>query len=297
MTWRLLAVAIVVATTVAHAPPAFASTRSMGLHALVAPSESEVERARELYENGRRLFEEGSYEGAILAFERAYELSGEGNLLYNIALAYDRLEQFDRAIEYLDRYRGLAPASERDELRRRRDSLQKRLEKQRARAAEAGERVQDGGDEDTSDDTSEPAFAPIASDTPEPTPSAPRRSRIYGPAAWGLTATAAVGFAIGIGFGVGSVTRANDAQDECIDGLCPTAARADVDASRRHAIVADVGFAVGALAAIGVVTVVAVKAVRAKREREVGTQASRRHEGPRRRVAAELTGSGLRLRF
>ena len=48
-------------------------------------------RAKELYENGAALYEEGRYEEAILAWEEAYRLSSRPVLLFNIANAYERL--------------------------------------------------------------------------------------------------------------------------------------------------------------------------------------------------------------
>jgi tetratricopeptide (TPR) repeat protein len=68
-----------------------------------------LKRAEELYRNGERLYTEGSYESAILAFQESYELSKEPQLLYNIGNAYERLGDFANSRRYLDQYRAFAP--------------------------------------------------------------------------------------------------------------------------------------------------------------------------------------------
>ena len=54
-----------------------------------AQANSDEVRAKELYRNGERLYEEGLYEDAVVAWERAYELSERPLLLYNIANALE----------------------------------------------------------------------------------------------------------------------------------------------------------------------------------------------------------------
>jgi tetratricopeptide (TPR) repeat protein len=216
------------------------------------PSEADIERARVLYDNGRTLYAEGSWDGAILAFEQAYELSGDINLLYNISLCHDRKGDYAQAIEYLDRYRALAPEEERGKLEERRAVLEARLSKQREDEAAAA--------------AAEPE--PELDDTePQPQRDDDRsKPRVFGPAAAALTAVAVAGWAVGIGFGVSSLQGTRAAEDGCGDGLCMDAVRDDVRRSRTHAIGADVGFAIGAAATLALVVVIAVKAVRIKKE-------------------------------
>ena len=66
------------------------------------PSAEDLDRAKELFENGKALYSEGSYDAAIAAFKRAYANSGDPVLLYNIALAYDRAGDYDGALENLE---------------------------------------------------------------------------------------------------------------------------------------------------------------------------------------------------
>lgn len=58
--------------------------------------------AREAFEQGREAYEDGRFEEALVLFRRSHRLSGNPVLLYNVALAADRLRR-DR--EALDAYR------------------------------------------------------------------------------------------------------------------------------------------------------------------------------------------------
>lgn len=98
----------------------------------IAQEATPEERARVLYENGSILYEEGAYEGAIVAFQKAYELSGKLELQYNIANCLERLGRWAEARDALNLYRAVAPVEERDRLLRRLESLEQRI-----RAAEA----------------------------------------------------------------------------------------------------------------------------------------------------------------
>lgn len=240
---------------------------SMPRVAIAAPTDQEMARARQLYENGRRLYEEGSYDGAILAFKKAYELSEDTNLLYNISLSYDRLGEFEQSIEYLDRYRALAPEDEQDELKRKRQSLQRRLDKQRAFEAEAAAAEAERKAREAAQ-SSEPVTPP----PPPPEDDKPRGPRVYGPAAWGLTAATGVSAAFGIGFGASSLSATRRAEDQCQDDVCRDDVEGDIQRSRNHAIVADVAFGVAAASAVALIVVVSVNAARAKKARRFGTQ-------------------------
>jgi len=85
-----------------------------------------MKRAEELFRNGERLYTEGSYEPAILAFQESYELSKEPSLLYNIGNSYERLGDFANARRYLDQYRAFASEKEREPLARRIQALDQR---------------------------------------------------------------------------------------------------------------------------------------------------------------------------
>jgi tetratricopeptide (TPR) repeat protein len=92
----------------------------------------EERRARELYDNGAILYEEGRYEDAIQAWEEAYRISKRPLLLFNIANAQERIGQYRLALDSLNRYRAFAPADERDVLDRRMRNIERRLKEQEA---------------------------------------------------------------------------------------------------------------------------------------------------------------------
>jgi tetratricopeptide (TPR) repeat protein len=60
--------------------------------------------AKSAFEQGREAFDAGRYDEAIERFERAYELSGRPELLFNVGLAADRLREDERALSAFERY-------------------------------------------------------------------------------------------------------------------------------------------------------------------------------------------------
>jgi tetratricopeptide (TPR) repeat protein len=238
------------------------------------PTADDLQRADDLFLNGRELYQDGSYDGAITAFTSAYELSGDPVLLYNIALAYDRIDAFDEAIEYLEAYRALAPAEEREELSEKVDSLRRR----KLRSQTEGGSTTTAPRPTTGTATTTGPTAP-ADDTPPPK-TAPK-DRVFGPAAITLTVLTAVAAGVGIGLGVASARRRNSAEDQCNTGaggatFCPDTSEEDIDRSRSYAIGADVSFAIAGAAGIALIAVVAAKAAkRKKRQNNVAFRPTR----------------------
>jgi tetratricopeptide (TPR) repeat protein len=74
--------------------------------ALAQTAASEAERALELNEAGSALYAAGDITGALRAFEQAYALVAEPNLLFNIAGCHERLGQRTQALEYYRWYLG-----------------------------------------------------------------------------------------------------------------------------------------------------------------------------------------------
>jgi hypothetical protein len=68
------------------------------------PSKSAVEEARERYERGLRLYEDGAFDAARVEFERAYALAPTYKLLYNIGVVHSQLGDFVGAARTLERY-------------------------------------------------------------------------------------------------------------------------------------------------------------------------------------------------
>jgi len=213
------------------------------------PAPADVQRAEELYDNGRALFAEGSYAAAATAFEEAYGLSGNLDMLYNAALAHDRAGAFEQAIAALDRYRALAPASERETLDQRKQSLQLRLDKQREEAARAAR------PSEPERDTLMPRGQPESSERE-------RRATRVRPATWALLGSSAAGFVVAAGLGGVSLARTRAAEDGCVEGdgglLCGSDVSDDAQSSRPLAIGADVMLAVSGALAVAFIAVLVV---------------------------------------
>jgi tetratricopeptide (TPR) repeat protein len=114
-----LAAALVAGAIVTCPAPAAAQTPTPA---------SDAARAMQLNEAGSELYASGKYAAALQAFQRAYSLLPEPNLLFNIAGCHERLGQRQQAIEYYRWFLGTASAN--PEGRRRAISTLARLEAQ-----------------------------------------------------------------------------------------------------------------------------------------------------------------------
>ena len=250
-------------------------------------TEGDLERAKELFENGKGLYAEGSYSAAIAAFRHAYTLSGDPVLLYNIALAHDRAGEFDAALEYLGYYRAYAPQSERAALSEKEDSLRKRkLRAQTDEEEAAAEAAEQGTDEEA--EGPPPPKASLSDDGPPDDTSKPRQ-KVFTVPVWVLTGVSVVGLGVGTGLGVTALARRDDADALCTANgmggtVCPQAAESDADTGRKMALGADVAFGIGAAA--GVVAVILI-----------ARNASRRKKTQTATLVPRSRGAGIQLRF
>jgi tetratricopeptide (TPR) repeat protein len=191
--------------------------------ALAAPAFAQDDRARELFDNGALLYEEGDYENAVIAWKEAYDLSPKPLLLYNIANALERIGEWQEAHDYLNRYRAFAPAEERATLDRRMRAIERRIEQ-----------------------------APIPTNdltttSSKPAPAGPS------PGPFILIGAGAGGLAVGGIFGGLAMGARNDAAALCTqngdDVLCPDTARQALDDDQTYSLVADIGMVAGGVAA------------------------------------------------
>jgi len=104
---------------------------TLALPATAQADEEDTLRAKELYRNGEKLYEEGLYEDAIVAWELAFKLSKRPLLLYNMANALERIGRWDDALRRINQYRALAPEEERETLDRRMRAIERRLAQKR----------------------------------------------------------------------------------------------------------------------------------------------------------------------
>ncbi len=222
----------------------------LALALAVAPATAQTrpdpneERAKELYQNGALLYEEGRYEDAIVAWQEAYRLSERAELLFNIANAQERIGRYQDALDTLSRYRAYAAAEEREALDRRIRNLERRL-------AETPTATP------TPTPTPTPAPTPVA--TPAPTPVTPTPAPAEGPRARALPlalyGVGAVGLGLGGVFALQARSARAEATELCLDTadglLCPDSAGPALEKDARSSLLADIGFGVGAAGLVG----------------------------------------------
>lgn len=100
----VLASLLACSTLVSMPVPALASGVSYGVAGLAfaAPEGSDDQQeAREAYREGEKAYRLGRFEEAAVAFERAYELSGLPDILYNIGLSHLRWYDVDPDVAHL----------------------------------------------------------------------------------------------------------------------------------------------------------------------------------------------------
>jgi tetratricopeptide (TPR) repeat protein len=195
-------------------------------------------KARLLFDNGAMLYEEGRYEDATAAWERAYVLSPRPLLMFNIANAQERVGNLDKAHDALNRYRAFAPAEERAVLDRRIRNLENRIaEEERRRVAPV-------------------VTQPVVTETPRTPP--PERAPPPAPALepprarWSLGVVPITLYSVGAAsavFGTVFALRAKSARTEaealCTTGdavYCPEVARPVLKQDRVSSWLADGGF-------------------------------------------------------
>ena len=97
---------------------------------LAIAEETDLGEARIFNNNGKMLFEEKRYENAIVAWQRSWEISQKPILLYNIALAYEEMENYEEAINFIYKYRSFAEPDEHPFLKEKIVLLEEKLKQQ-----------------------------------------------------------------------------------------------------------------------------------------------------------------------
>ena len=202
-------------------------------------------RAKELYDNGRLLYEEGRYEDAILAWEEAYRISNRHALLYNVANAQERIGHWREALDTLNRYRAFAGADEREALERRIVNLERRLQDE----ARSNPPV-------TSPPASDPPAVATTAPPPkaEPVPTPPREKKpVWAPVT--LYSLGAVGLATGTVFALRAGSARDEAGTMCAAGgdlvFCPPEATEALEKDKISSLIADISFGVGGACVLG----------------------------------------------
>ncbi|MEZ4323048.1 MAG: hypothetical protein R3F61_36615 [Myxococcota bacterium] len=210
--------------------------------ALPSPAWAQEEaddRAKQLYENGADLYNEGRYQEAVLAWEEAYRLSDRPKILFNIANAYERMGNIEKALDQLFRYKVYATADQKEQIERRIRMLETRL------AEETPAPVP------KPDPVPEPSPEPVG---PKPVPRPPKEGGGGAPVgAIALLGGGVVALGAGGALGLVSSGAKKSALESCVevgDSLfCSSEAEGDLKRHRTTAVAADIGFVVGAVAA------------------------------------------------
>lgn len=97
-----------------------------------APKDARLAQAKKAFVAGTQAYGAGDFETALARFQRAYELTGSPDLLYNIATVSDRMRRDEEALEAYQGYIQARPRSaDRDHVESRISVLQEALEAER----------------------------------------------------------------------------------------------------------------------------------------------------------------------
>ena len=193
--------------------------------------QSQKDLARDLYQEGSRLYDQADYAGAIVAFEKAYAAYPAAALLFNLAQAHRLMgpAHCEQALDYYERYRK-APESAHD-----REEVDVHMAEMRGcvRAAQASAR-------ERAAEPPAPAPAPAPPPREEPPPA---RERPIPTAAYVLGGVAVVGLAT---FGTLAFLGRSE-QSELERSCSPRCSPDQVKPMKTKFLIADIGLAVFAV--------------------------------------------------
>ncbi len=86
----------------------------LGAFASPFVSTASAQDARELFQRGRGAYETGDFEGAVEAWQAAYELDPRPLLQFNLAQAYERLGRLQESLDAYERFLAAAPSDAED---------------------------------------------------------------------------------------------------------------------------------------------------------------------------------------
>jgi hypothetical protein len=178
----------------------------LGAHATALAQSTSDDLARRHFESGAAYLEESDYDNALLAFQKAYDLSKRPEILLNIATVRERKAEFQPAIDALQQFLAVASPSDEhiDAVKLRIQNLQKRVDDEKANHAAATPPTPTVNDAAPPPTPSAPA--------PVPAPSATHASRLPAFIVLGVAGVAVGGAVI-----TGIIANAdyNDAKSSC----------------------------------------------------------------------------------
>ena len=222
------ACAALVVTVLAPVGPAWAQDES-------TPKSSASRReAKRLFDRGRIAFRAKRYEEAILRWQESYAISNEPLILWNIANAFEALEQPAEALAYLHEWAPHAKDDEKAELEERIARLEQDVESL----------------------PPEPAPDDVEPSTPDvdvPEPEQDRGTPAMEIAGWTMVGIGGAAVVTGVVLDLVAASARPDADALCrdLDGdlLCEAEARDDITSSNTLAIAGDVTWIAGGVVA------------------------------------------------
>ena len=204
--------------------------------------EDNDERARALYKSADADYAAGRYEDAADKFSRAYELSKRPRLLFNLANTYERMGEYGKAADHLERYLESPKVKDVVSIRERIRRLRKAVERPQ------DESVRPGDGTGLAPAEGDPAGDSAADERELSEPAAlerskrdrPRRARWPSYTFMGVGAAAVAGSVL---FGVAARGAADDATAFCSDSesgtLCLREADGALGREKRYAFLSD----------------------------------------------------------
>jgi tetratricopeptide (TPR) repeat protein len=244
---RLLGVGLVFAATLAHAQ-----------YRPAVPPSSDLEAAKAHFAAGSAYYDQANYNDAVREFGEAYRLSRRVDLLYNIALCYERLYQYDEAIRTLERYLSERPgAPDRTAIQTRIGNLKK------LRASQPPPPAPDPYEMPPPEPQPPPLVEQVPVMLPPPPAPAPRRR-------WFLPGTLVMASGAGVlvaALATGATTELlyQDLIKKCPNNVCPAAERGRVELAQDLAVTTYVLLGIGGAALLAGAVILAVQGARERR--------------------------------
>ncbi|MBK6575829.1 MAG: hypothetical protein IPG17_06490 [Sandaracinaceae bacterium] len=242
------------------------------------PVESVEDTARSHFRVGQLMYGEGRFDEAAAEFDRAYELSGRPQLLYNAFLAHRDAGHVPEAVARLRQYLEQTPdAVDRETLERRLAAMEETLEQQRREASMSAEERA----------ALEAERARIAAEADEHRTDAERLREDRERESQRRNPTPLIIMGTGAGVLVGGVilgvitqtTSLADLEDNCPNDVCVSGFDLDGTRSeaRRRTITTDVLLSVGAATAVTGLVLLLIQRKRYAADDDEASTASNRH--------------------
>lgn len=220
-----------------------------------AKNDPRMAEAKKLFDDGTAAYAKGSYDEAIVAWEKSYEISQKPLIFESIANAYERLGNAKKAREYLLKWREVAPADEAPLLDTRLKNLEGRVAREEEDAKKRAEEEKSRKDLEDKEKArkadEEKARASIS---------------IPGVALVSVGGAALIAGIVMDVIAAGKRPPADACKTAAGGTFCLSSAKDGLSSSKTLALAGDVTWAVGAAAAATGVTLIVLKKVMSNKE-------------------------------